>query len=469
VDRRRNVERQGSRTGHRVLLIGENSRTVAQRVAAKLKEIGRSLPEGVIAHTVYDRTRLVEATVATVEKYLVEGALLVVVVLFLTLGNFRAALATACVIPLSMLFAITGMVENKVSANLMSLGAIDFGIIIDGAVIIVENCLRLLATEQRRLGRVLDRRERFETILAGSREVIGPSLFGTFIIAVVYLPILTLTGVEGKMFTPMALTVLMALTGASILSITFVPAAVALFVTGKVSEHENFVMRGARRIYAPLLAASIRNRFGIAVIATLLVAVCGIAASRMGAEFIPSLDEGDVSFEAIRVPGTSLTQSLEMQAMVEKRLDKIPEVKEVFARTGTAEVATDPMPPSGSDGYVMLKPRTDWPDPDKPKAAVVSEIQQAAEDVPGNVYGFSQPIQQRMNETVSGIRSDVGVKIFGDDLDELVQAGARVQAVLQKVRGAADVKTEQVTGLPILTVKLNRQALSRYGINVSDV
>jgi cobalt-zinc-cadmium resistance protein CzcA len=455
--------------GTAMLLIGENSRTVAQRVAAKLKEIGRTLPDGVVAHTVYDRTRLVEATVETVQKNLVEGALLVVVVLFLTLGNFRAAIATACVIPLSMLFAITGMVATKVSANLMSLGAIDFGIIIDGAVIIVENCLRLLGTEQHRLGRILTREERFQTILAGSREVIGPSLFGTFIIAVVYLPILTLTGVEGKMFTPMALTVLMALAGASILSLTFVPAAVALFVSGKVSEHENWLIRGARRIYAPLLAASIRNRFGVAAIAALLVAVCGIAASRMGAEFIPSLDEGDVSFEAIRIPGTSLTQSVEMQGMVEKRLGKIPEVKEVFARTGTAEVATDPMPPSGSDGYVMLKPRKEWPDPDKPKATVVSEIQQAAEDVPGNAYGFSQPIQQRMNETVSGIRSDVGVKIFGDDLDELIQAGARVQAVLQKIPGAADVKTEQATGLPILTVKLNRQSLSRYGINVSDV
>jgi cobalt-zinc-cadmium resistance protein CzcA len=455
--------------GTAMLLIGENSRTVAQRVSVKLKEIGRSLPEGVVAHTVYDRTRLVEATIATVEKNLFEGALLVVVVLFLTLGNFRAAIATACVIPLSMLFAITGMVENRVSANLMSLGAIDFGIIIDGAVIIVENCLRLLAAEQHRLGRALDRKERFETILAGSREVIRPSLFGTFIIAVVYLPILTLTGVEGKMFTPMALTVLMVLTGASILSLTFVPAAVAVLVTGNVSERENFFMRGARRIYAPLLAASIRNRFGVAVIAALLVAVCGIAASRMGAEFIPSLDEGDVSFEAIRIPGTSLTQSVEMQAMVEKRLGKIPEVKEAFARTGTAEVATDPMPPSGSDGYVMLKPRKEWPDPDKPKAAVVSDVQQAAEDVPGNVYGFSQPIQQRMNETVAGIRSDVGVKVFGDDLDELIQSAARVQAILQKVPGAADVKTEQASGLPVLTVQLNRQALSRYGINVSDV
>ncbi len=455
--------------GTAMLLIGENSRTVARRVAAKLKEIGRSLPDGVIAHTVYDRTRLVEATVATVQKNLLEGALLVVVVLFLTLGNFRAAIATACVIPLSMLFAITGMVENKVSANLMSLGAIDFGIIIDGAVIIVENCLRLLAKEQHRLGRTLDRRERFETILAGSREVIRPSLFGTFIIAAVYLPIMTLTGVEGKMFTPMALTVLMALTGASILSLTFVPAAVALLVTGNVSERENLLMRGARHIYAPLLAASIRNRFGVAVIAVLLVGVCGIAAFQMGAEFIPSLDEGDASFEVFRIPGTSLTQSLEMQAMIDRRLGKIPEVMEVFARTGTAEVATDPMPPSTSDGYVMLKPRKEWPDPGKPKAAVVAEIREAADDVPGNVYEFSQPIQQRMNELLSGVRSDVAVKIFGDDLNKLIEAGARVQAVLQKVQGAADVKTEQASGLPVLTVMLNRQALSRYGINVGDV
>ena len=455
--------------GTAMLLIGDNSRTVAQRVAAKLKEIGRSLPEGVIARAVYDRTKLVEATVATVEKNLVEGALLVIVILFLILGNFKAAIATAFVIPLAMLFTITGMVENKVSANLMSLGAIDFGIIIDGAVIIVENCLRLLAEEQTRQGRVLDRQERFETILTASKEVIGPSLFGTLIIGVVYLPILTLTGVEGKMFTPMALTVLMALTGASILSLTFVPAAVALLVTGKVSEHENWFMRGARYVYTPLLAASIRNRWGVAGIALLLMVVCGIAASRMGGEFIPSLDEGDVALQAIRIPGTSLTQSLEMQAMVEKRLLKIPEVREVFARTGTAEVATDLMPPSTSDGYVMLKPRKEWPDPEKPKASVVSEIQEAAEEIPGNVYEISQPIQQRFNELISGVRSDVGVKIFGDDLDVLVQSAAKVQAVLQGVQGAADVKTEQASGLPVLTVKLNRQALSRYGISVGDV
>jgi len=455
--------------GTAMLLIGENSRTVAQGVAAKLNEIGRSLPEGVIAHTVYDRTRLVESTIATVRTNLFEGAILVIAVLFMILGNIRAAVATACVIPLSMLFAISGMVENRVSANLMSLGAIDFGIIIDGAVIIVENCLRLLAAEQHRLGRALDRQERFATILEGSREVIGPSLFGTFIIAAVYLPILTLSGVEGKMFTPMALTVLMVLTGASILSLTFVPAAVAILVTGSISERENVFMRAARRIYVPLLDGSLRNSFGVVVIGALLVIVSAIAATRMGGEFIPSLDEGDVSMEVIRIPGTSLSQSVEMQQMLEKRLLAVPEVRDAFARTGSAEIATDPMPPSAGDGYVMLKPRNQWPDPDKPKAKVVSDLQQAMEDVPGSVYGISQPIQQRMNETVSGVRSDLGVKIFGDDLDVLVRTAAQVQAILQKVRGAADVRTEQIEGLPVLTVKVDRQALSRFGINVADV
>ena len=455
--------------GTAMLLIGENSRSVAQRVAAKLDQIGRSLPDGVVARVIYDRTHLVDATIATVEKNLVEGALLVIVILFLILGNFKAAIATAFVIPLSMLFTITGMFQNKVSANLMSLGAIDFGIIIDGAVIIVENCLRLLAHEQERKGRILTREERFNTILAGSREVIRPSLFGTLIIAVVYLPVLTLTGVEGKMFTPMALTVLLALLGASILSMTFVPAAVALMVTGRVSEKENWFMRGARHVYVPLLEKSITYRKSVAVFAAILVVVSGLAASRMGGEFIPSLDEGDIAVQALRVPGTSLTQSLEMQKLLEKRILKIPEVKETFARTGTAEVATDPMPPSISDGYVMLKPRDQWPDPKKPKSEVVKEVELAAEEIAGSSYEISQPIQLRFNELISGVRSDVGVKIFGDDLEVLAQVAGQVQSVLQTVQGAADVKTEQVSGLPVLTVKLDRQALARYGISVADV
>lgn len=455
--------------GTTMLLIGENSQTVAQKVASKLDEIAKSLPDGIVARAVYDRTHLVEATIATVEKNLVEGALLVIVILFLILGNIRAAIVTACVIPLSMLFTITGMVGNKVSANLMSLGAIDFGIIIDGAVIIVENCLRLLAEEQHKRNRLLTQPERFETILAGAREVIQPSLFGTMIIAVVYLPILTLTGVEGKMFTPMALTVLMALTGAAILSMTFVPAAVALLVTGRVSEHENIFMRAARRVYMPLLGMTIRFRHVAAVLAVLLVVVSGFAASRMGGEFIPSLDEGDIAIQALRVPGTSLSQSLDMQASLEKRLLQVPEVKEVFARVGTAEVATDPMPPSISDGYIMLKPRAQWPDPSRSKAEVVVDIEKAAEDVPGSAYELSQPIQLRFNELISGVRSDVGVKIFGDDLNTLLQIAGQVQSVLQKVPGAADVKTEQVSGLPVLTVDLDRPALARYGISVADV
>ncbi|MFG1426217.1 efflux RND transporter permease subunit [Roseixanthobacter glucoisosaccharinicivorans] len=455
--------------GTTMLLIGENSRTVAQRVETRLEEISGSLPDGVIARAVYDRSHLVEATIATVEKNLVEGALFVIAVLFVLLGNIRAALVTACVIPLAMLFTITGMVENKVSANLMSLGAIDFGIIIDGAVIIVENCLRLLAEEQHKRGRLLTRAERFETIFAGSKEVIRPSLFGTMIIAVVYLPVLTLTGVEGKMFTPMAVTVLMALLGAALFSMTFVPAAIALFVTGKVSEHENFIMRGARRLYTPLLDACITYRGGVAVAAAALVIASGFAASRMGGEFIPSLDEGDAAIQALRVPGTSLTQSLEMQEALEKRLLKVPEVKEIFARVGMAEIATDAMPPSISDGYIMLKPRSEWPNPSKPKTELMEDIEKAAEEVAGSNYELSQPIQLRFNELISGIRSDVGVKIFGDDLDTLLQVAGQVQAVLQKVPGAADVKTEQVSGLPMLTVGLNRAAMARYGVSVADV
>jgi len=455
--------------GTAMLLIGENGRSVAQRVASRLGQIERSLPEGVTLRMVYDRTDLIDATIATVQKNLVEGALLVIAILFLILGNLKAAFATALVIPLAMLFTITGMFENRVSANLMSLGAIDFGIIIDGAVIIVENCLRLLAREQARRGRLLTRAERFETIIGASREVIKPSLFGTLIIAVVYLPVLTLTGVEGKMFTPMALTVLMALLGASLLSMTFVPAAVALFVTGKVSEKENWFMRIAHRSYVPVLDLAIHFRAPVAVLAAALIVVSGYAASRMGGEFIPSLDEGDIAIQALRIPGTSLTQSLEMQQALEKRLLRIAEVREVFARTGTAEVATDPMPPSISDGYVMLKPRSEWPNPKRPKSDLVKEIEMAAEEIAGSGYEISQPIQLRFNELISGVRSDVGVKIFGDDLDVLAQVAAQVQTVLQGVPGAADVKAEQVAGLPVLTVKLNRRALSRLGISVADV
>jgi cobalt-zinc-cadmium resistance protein CzcA len=455
--------------GTAMLLIGENSRDVAQRVSQRLDNVSKSLPEGVVATKVYDRTTLVEATIATVEKNLIEGALLVIAILFLLLGNIRAAIVTACVIPLSMLIAVTGMVEKKVSANLMSLGAIDFGIIIDGAVIIVENCLRLLAHAQHEKGRLLTREERFATILAGSSEVVRPSLFGMMIIGVVYLPVLTLTGVEGKMFTPMAITVLMALAGASLLSITFVPAAIALFVTGRVKEHENWFMRGARRIYTPLLHASIRNRTAVAMFAVFLMAMTAIIASRMGGEFIPSLDEGDIATHAMRIPGTSLTQAVDMQLKLEKAIAEFPEVKEVFSKIGTAEVATDPMPPNVADTFIMLKPRNEWPNPSRTKADLLAALQDRVNDVPGNNYEFTQPIQMRFNELISGVRSDVGVKVFGDDLDTLLQIANQVQSVVQAIPGAADTKTEQVSGLPVMTIKLDRAALARYGLSAQEV
>jgi heavy metal efflux system protein len=463
--------RNGEETivGTAMLLIGENSRAAAQRVSQKLAEIAPSLPDGVFVRAIYDRTHLVDATIATVERNLVEGALLVVVVLFVILGNIRAALVTACVIPLAMLFTISGMVANKVSANLMSLGAIDFGIIVDGAVIVVENCLRMLAEEQRRRGRVLDRSERFAALLTGAKEVVGPSLFGTVIIAVVYLPVLTLSDVEGKMFTPMAITVLMALLGAALFSVTFVPAAIALLVTGKVAEKESLFMRGAEWIYRPALDLALRFR-GVVLVSGVLLLMGSLAlASRMGGEFIPSLDEGDIIFQVTRIPGTGISQSVEMQRAVDRAALEFPEVKEVVSKIGTAEVATDPMPPGASDTLVMLKPRTAWPDPRRTKEDLVNALEKRLQAIPGNAYELSQPIQMRFNELISGVRSDVGVKVFGDDLATLLQLGGRVQASLQGVRGAADVKTEQVAGLPVLTVQINRPALSRYGLSVADV
>ncbi len=455
--------------GTTFMLVDENSRTVSQRVAERMKEVNKTLPEGIVANTIYNRTNLVDATIDTVKTNLFEGAVLVIVVLFALLGNFRAALIAAAIIPLSMLFTITGMVQQKVSGNLMSLGALDFGIIVDGAVIIVENCIRHLAEEQHAKGRLLQPRERFHVVYTATREVITPSIFGGFIIMVVYLPILTLTGVEGKMFVPMAFTVLVALGGAMIFALTFVPAAVAIFLNGKVSEKENFLMRWAKKVYVPLLGLSLKNRPVVATIAACLVALSLLLASRMGTEFIPSLDEGDIALQAMRVPGTSLTQSLEMQATLEKRLLEFPEVKEVFARVGTAEVASDPMPPNIADGYVMLKPAKEWPDPAKSKAKLIEEIDAAIDQIPGNTYEMSQPIQLRFNELISGVRSDVGVKIFGDNMDVLTATGEKIAAALRTVSGNEGVKVEPVGGLPMLTIQLKREVMSRYGLSVGEV
>ena len=464
-----------TKDGHEVvlgtvfMLVGENSRDVAQRTGAKLKEIAATLPEGVSARAVYDRTNLVDRTISTVQKNLIEGALLVIAVLFLLLGNIRAALITAAVIPVTMLLTITGMVENRVSANLMSLGALDFGLIVDGAVIIVENCLRRFGERQHALGRLLTRDERFDLAASASAEVIRPSLFGMFIITAVYLPIFALSGVEGKTFHPMAITVVMALTAAMFLSLTLVPAAVAQFVTGKVDEKETRVMRGLSRIYAPLLEKALSMRVVVVTVAGVAVIACGLLATRLGTEFIPNLDEGDIALHALRIPGTSLTQAVGMQKQLEARIKEFPEVNEVVAKLGTAEVATDPMPPSVADTFILMKDREDWPDPRKPKATLIAEMEQAVRAIPGNNYEFTQPVQMRMNELIAGVRAEVAVKLYGDDLEQLTEVGGRIESIAQSISGAADVKLEQVTGLPLMTITPDRAALARYGLAVADI
>ena len=451
------------------MLVGENSRAVARATAERLAVASKALPAGVVAEAIYDRTELVDRTIATVETNLLEGALLVIVVLFLLLGNIRAAIITAAIIPLSMLLTITGMVQNRVSGNLMSLGALDFGLIVDGAVIIVENCLRRFGEEQHRLGRLLTRDERFLMAERATAEVIKPSIFGVLIITLVYVPIFALSGVEGKMFHPMAFTVVLALTSALILSLTFVPAAVALFVTGKVAEKESPVMRGARLLYEPALDWALRARALVVAGAVGLVIVTGFFASRMGSEFIPNLDEGDIALHALRIPGTGLAQAIRMQEALEKRISEMPEVDRVVAKIGTADIATDPMPPSVADTFVLLKPREEWPDPRKPRMQLVSELETAVRRIPGNNYEFTQPIQMRFNELISGVRSDVAVKVFGDDLDQLLSIGQEIEGLVGSIPGAQDAKVEQVTGLPVLQITPNRDALARMGLNVADV
>ncbi|GAB3546286.1 hypothetical protein GCM10027343_23810 [Noviherbaspirillum agri] len=423
-----------------------------------------------MAVTVYNRTILVDKAINTVKKNLIEGAVLVIAILFVFLGNIRAAIITAMVIPLSMLFTFTGMVSTKVSANLLSLGALDFGIIIDGAVVIVENCVRRLAHAQAHHGRPLTRAERFHEVFAASREARRPLLYGQLIIMVVYLPIFALTGVEGRMFHPMALTVVIALLGAMILSITFIPAAVALFIGNKVAEKENVVMQGAKRFYGPVLDFVMVNKPVVLTFAAVTVILSALLATRMGSEFVPSLNEGDFAIQALRIPGTSLSQSVAMQQQLERTLVKQhPEIERIFARTGTAEIAADPMPPNISDGYIMLKPQEQWPEPKKTRDELLAAVQQTISRIPGSNYEFSQPIQLRFNELISGVRSDVAVKLFGDDMDVLNDTAAKISSVLGRVSGAAEVKVEQTTGLPMLTVNIDREKASRYGLNVGDV
>lgn len=453
--------------GIAMMLVGENSQRVAKEFAEKLESVKASLPEGVYLETVYDRTELVNKTIHTVQTNLLEGALLVVVVLFVLLGNLRAALITAAVIPLSMLATIFGMVQTGVTANLMSLGALDFGLIVDCAVIIVENCMRRLSQRQQQ-GK-LELPQRLELVYEATVEVIRPALFGVLIITVVYIPIFTLTGVEGKMFYPMAATVVMALIAAMIFSLTIVPAMVAVFMNGKMPKTENLLVRSGKSLYRPILNVVLKIRLLVILSAILLVAACTWLMSTLGSEFVPQLDEGDITLHAMRIPGTSLAQSVRMQEILEDALLDVPEVEKVFSRIGTPDVATDPMPPNVTDTFVLLKPRSEWRDPQMAKADLVALIEDKAKSVPGNNYEFTQPIQMRFNELISGVRADLGIKVFGDDLTTLKRTADQILAVLNQVDGAADARVEQVEGLPLLSIEPKRTELARYGLNVADL
>jgi len=450
------------------MLVGENSRTVAKAVAEKLGEIKQGLPQGVTATAVYDRTTLVDKTLKTVQTNLFEGALFVIVILFFLLGNVRAALLTAAVIPIAMLMTVTGMVHAGVSANLMSLGALDFGLLVDGAIIIVENCLRRL-NHASSPGKTLDTKERFDIVFHATREVIRPALFGVFIITAVYLPIFALTGVEGKMFHPMALTVVIALACSIVLSITFVPACIALLFKKPVTEKDSAIIKVSRSAYKPLLAIALKARWAVVAIALVLVVGSTWLATRLGSEFVPNLDEGDIAMHALRIPGTSLTQSIELQKTLESEITELPEVLHIFSKIGTPDVATDPMPPSVADTFVILKPRSEWPDPNKTKTQVVDDLAELVEPIPGNRYEFLQPIQMRFNELLSGIRAELAIKIFGDDFEQLDKLGNDIQRAISSVEGIADVQMEKTTGLPIMTLQPKIDVLARYGLAVSEL
>ncbi len=448
------------------MLIGENSRTVAKAVGERLEAIAPSLPPGITATAVYDRTGLVDKTLATVRTNLLEGALLVVVVLLLLLGNLRAALLTAAVIPISMLMTITGMVESGVTANLMSLGALDFGLIVDGAVIIVENCLRRLGQAGKQAEKLGDR---VSIVFDATREVIRPALFGVAIITAVYIPIFALTGVEGKMFHPMAMTVVMALLSAMVLSVTFVPACVVLLFRRPVGEKENVIVGSVRSLYRPVLGRVLRWRWAVVGTALLWLALCGALATRLGAEFVPNLDEGDIAMHALRIPGISLEQAIALQEGLEAEVRELPEVERVFAKLGTAEVATDAVPPSVADNFVILRPREEWPDPRKPKPQLVAELEAAVTPIPGNRYEFLQPIQMRFNELLAGVRAELAVKVFGDDFEQLIALGGQIEDAVARVPGAVDVVVEQTTGLPVLTIDPRREILGRLGLSIAGL
>jgi cobalt-zinc-cadmium resistance protein CzcA len=455
--------------GTALMLIGENSRVVARNVGERLDGIGKSLPPGIKVTTVLDRSKLVNATVATVQRNLIEGAILVAAALFLLLGNVRAAIIAVLIIPFSFLMMAIGMNAFRVPGNLMSLGALDFGLIVDGAVIIIENCLARLAHRQEHEGRLLNLRERLEETMRASQEMIKPTVFGQGIILLAFAPLLMFTGVEGKTFSPMAITIMLALVAAFILALTFVPAMVALLIRGKVSEKEVWIIAKAKERYLPLLDKAVARPWPFIGAGFAFFAASMLVFGLLGQEFIPQLDEKNVALASTRVPSVSLEKSLQMQREVERAVTSLPEVELMFSKTGTAEVATDPMPPNISDGFVILKPQEEWPAGVTSKADVLKRIEEKSGTKIGNAFEVSQPIQLRFNELIAGVRGDVAIKLYGDDLDKMGAAAQQIVRVLQSIPGAADVKAEQTSGSPTLDVKFDRAAIARYGLTIEEV
>jgi len=474
-----------SRDGHEAVLgtalmiAGGNSRTVAQAAAERLAEVDDSLPPGIVAVPVLNRSELVNSTIATVARNLTEGALLVVVILFLLLGNIRAATITALMIPLSFLFAVIGMNRFGISGNLMSLGALDFGLMVDGGVVVIENTLLLLTQRRAALGRMLTRHERLEVAVQSARQMVKPAAFGQLIILLVFAPLLMLEGVEGKTFQPMGATVMLALVGAFIFSFTFVPAMTALLVRdpktlhlgpdGQVADHETWILRFARRRIEPAIQAAVARPKVVLISAAAALAVGAVSFTALGREFIPTLDEGDIAMQALRVPSASLEQSLAMQMALERAIKAQPEVETMFSRTGTAEAAVDPMPPNISDSVIVLKDRKDWPDPGLEKEALIERIEEVAGQQIGNNFEFSQPIELRFNELISGVRTDLAVMVYGDDFATLQRVADQVAGSLRETEGAADVRVEQASGLPTLTISVDRFAAASYGLSAADI
>ena len=448
--------------GTALMLIGENSRTVSQAVEKKLKEITPTLPNGILVNEVLNRTKLVNGTIATVTKNLSEGALLVIAILFLFLRQVRAALIVACVIPLTLFLTTIGMVQSKISGNLMSLGALDFGLIVDGAVIITENCLRKLSEKTS-----WTPQERLQKLQEATKEMIRPTVFGQAIIILVYVPILALSGVEGKMFHPMAMTVIFALIGAFFLSLTFIPALASLFLKGENRETKSF-MDYLKDLYHPFLEKVLNFPKLFVAIGTAIFIGSLFLFGQLGEEFIPTLDEKDIAMHAVRIPSTSLTESTLMQRKVEEVIALFPEVSHVYSKTGTAETALDPMPPNVSDTFIILKPQVQWPNPHLTKAELLKKLQNALGQLLGNSYEFTQPIEMRFNELISGVRSDVAIKIYGDEFDVMQKTAVAIAKSLEKIPGAADVKTTQTEGLPVLEVKIDRDQASSLGVNPYD-